>query len=69
MRGRVLPDVLGRSRAAVLEVDQELGVAVVTLQLHELEISGPRTDFDKEAVRAEPDANGGPCLCGLLALV
>jgi DNA/RNA-binding domain of Phe-tRNA-synthetase-like protein len=43
----------------VLEVDQELGVTVVTLQLHELEISGPRADFDQEAARAETDARDG----------
>jgi DNA/RNA-binding domain of Phe-tRNA-synthetase-like protein len=43
----------------VLEVDEELGVTVVALQLHELEISEPRADFDQEAARAEADAREG----------
>jgi DNA/RNA-binding domain of Phe-tRNA-synthetase-like protein len=43
----------------VLQVDQDLGVALVALQLHELEISAPRADFDQEAAQAETDARGG----------
>ena len=43
----------------MLDVDQELGLAVVTLHLHELEVGEPRADFDGEAARAEADARAG----------
>jgi DNA/RNA-binding domain of Phe-tRNA-synthetase-like protein len=43
----------------VLEIDEGLGVEVVVLQLHELEVSEPRADFDREAARAEADARSG----------
>jgi DNA/RNA-binding domain of Phe-tRNA-synthetase-like protein len=43
----------------VLTIDPELGLEVVTLHLHELEVSEPRADFDEEAARAETDARSG----------
>jgi DNA/RNA-binding domain of Phe-tRNA-synthetase-like protein len=43
----------------VLQIDEELGLTVVALHLHELEISQPRADFDQEAARAEADARAG----------
>jgi DNA/RNA-binding domain of Phe-tRNA-synthetase-like protein len=43
----------------VLAVAGDLDVSVVTLHLHELEIGGPRADFDQEVSRAEADARAG----------
>ena len=43
----------------MLQVDEELGLEVVALQLHELEISEPRADFDQVAAQAEADARDG----------
>ncbi len=43
----------------MLQVDEQLALTVVALQLHELEISEPRADFDQEADRAEAAARDG----------
>jgi DNA/RNA-binding domain of Phe-tRNA-synthetase-like protein len=51
----------------VLQVDEELALTVVALQLHELEISEPRADFDQEADRTEAAARDGKVADGARA--
>lgn len=43
----------------MLQVDEQLNLEVVALELHELEISPPRADFDPEAAQAEAAARAG----------
>jgi DNA/RNA-binding domain of Phe-tRNA-synthetase-like protein len=43
----------------VLEVATSIDAQVVPLELYELEVTGPRADFDEEVVQAELDARGG----------
>lgn len=42
-----------------MRVDAEIDVPVAVLQLHELEVSGPRQDFDAEVAEAEAAARAG----------
>ncbi len=43
----------------MLELTSELAVRVVALELHELEVTEPRADFDSEVAEAEAAARGG----------
>jgi DNA/RNA-binding domain of Phe-tRNA-synthetase-like protein len=43
----------------VLEVATTIDAEVVALELHELEVTGPRSDFDHEVAEAERDARVG----------
>jgi DNA/RNA-binding domain of Phe-tRNA-synthetase-like protein len=43
----------------LLAVDPELGIQVVVLHLHELEVSEPRPDFDQEVATAEAAVRAG----------
>jgi len=43
----------------VLEVETSIEAEVVALELHELEVTAPRGDFDGEVARAERDARAG----------
>src|SRR5207249_2427145 len=49
----------GAAGGAVLEVETSIEAEVVALELHELEVTGPRGDFDGEVARAERDARAG----------
>ncbi len=42
-----------------MRVDAEIDVPVAVLELHELEVSGPRQDFDAEVAEAEAGARTG----------
>src|SRR5205823_9159865 len=59
MRRDLVPGVLGAAGGAVLEVETSIEAEVVALELHELEVTGPRGDFDGEVARAERDARAG----------
>jgi DNA/RNA-binding domain of Phe-tRNA-synthetase-like protein len=43
----------------LLEVENTVGTEIVALELHELEVTAPRSDFDEEVARAERDARAG----------
>jgi DNA/RNA-binding domain of Phe-tRNA-synthetase-like protein len=43
----------------LLQVATLIEAKIVALELHELEVTGPRADFDEEVSRAERDALGG----------
>jgi DNA/RNA-binding domain of Phe-tRNA-synthetase-like protein len=43
----------------VLEVATAIDARVVPLELYELEVTGPRADFDQEVAQAEVDARAG----------
>ena len=43
----------------MVSVEPELGIQVVALHLHELEVSEPRSDFDQVAAAAEAAARAG----------
>jgi DNA/RNA-binding domain of Phe-tRNA-synthetase-like protein len=43
----------------LLSVEPDLGIEVVVLHLHELEVSEPRPDFDEEIAAAEAAARAG----------
>jgi DNA/RNA-binding domain of Phe-tRNA-synthetase-like protein len=43
----------------VLQVDTAIDANIVALELHELEVTGPRGDFDDEVARAERGARAG----------
>lgn len=58
MRGRLLPGVLGPAGVAV-RVDAEIDAPVAVLQLHELEVTAARPDFDAEVAEAEASARAG----------
>jgi DNA/RNA-binding domain of Phe-tRNA-synthetase-like protein len=43
----------------LLQVATTIDTKIVALELHELEVTGPRDDFDEEVARAERDAGAG----------
>jgi DNA/RNA-binding domain of Phe-tRNA-synthetase-like protein len=43
----------------VIDVQDQLGIDVTALELHELEVTAPRPDFDEEVVRTEAAARAG----------
>ena len=43
----------------MLQVVTSIDAKIVALELHELEVTGPRGDFDEEVARAERDARAG----------
>src|SRR6478736_2682439 len=59
MRGDLIPGVLRPAGIAVLKVRNELGIELVTLELHELEVTEPREDFELEVARAGQAVRSG----------
>jgi DNA/RNA-binding domain of Phe-tRNA-synthetase-like protein len=43
----------------LLQVENTIGTDIVALELHELEVTGPRGDFDEEVARVERDTRAG----------
>src|SRR6266850_623987 len=59
MRGDLLPGVLRPAGISVLTVRNELDIELVTLELHELEVTEPREDFELEVARAGQAVRSG----------
>src|SRR6266487_3139059 len=58
-RGTFRPSCCGRAWPTDVLVRSEIDVPVVSLELHELEVTEPRTDFNEEVVAAEARARAG----------
>ena len=59
MRRHLVPRILRPAGVSLLTIRRELDIEVVALELHELEVTEPRDDFELEVARAMSAARSG----------
>src|SRR5947209_20565388 len=59
MRRHLVPRILRPAGVSLLTIRRELDMEVVALELHELEVTEPRDDFELEVARAMSAARSG----------